>query len=586
MLSLLAVLAATAPARLTAAALLLVGGRIHTADDAQPRAEAVLAVDGRIAYVGESAEARRRAPPGTRVVELAGRTVLPGLVDSHVHLAGIGLRELSFNLEGTRSLAELQARLRARAAESAEPGAWIVGRGWIESQWSPPAFPTRHDLDAVVADRPVVLPRADGHALVANSRALALAGITRATLNPAGGEILRDAEGEATGLWVDAAMSLVTRLLPASTAEENTRALVVGAERQVRLGWTGVHVAGAGLGEVAALRRLQREGRIELRAEIYVSGPGRAAEALLADPGAVAARGIKCFVDGALGSRGAALLEPYADAPGSRGLLVASEAVLQPLYERALRAGVQIATHAIGDRGNRLVLDLYEKAFAAVPRAERKVADPRWRIEHAQVIHPADLPRFAALGVIASMQPSHAIGDLHFAPARLGSARLRSAYAWRPLLDSGAIIAGGSDAPVERGEPMIEFYAAVARRALDGFSDANWHRDLRVTRAEALRMFTLWPAFAVHAERERGSIAIGKVADFTVLSADIMEIPEPEILKTRCVLTVIGGEVVWEEQGTALAPAHSSSLVPPRKTIPASAPSLSRLNLPSNRNQQ
>jgi predicted amidohydrolase YtcJ len=194
------------------------------------------------------------------------------------------------------------------------------------------------------------------------------------------------------------------------------------------------------------------------------------------------------------------------------------------------------------------VLELYEKALAAVPRAERRVAAPRWRIEHAQVIHPADLPRFAALGVVASMQPSHAIGDLYFAPARLGPARLRGAYAWRTLLDSGAIIAGGSDAPVERGEPMIEFYAAVARRALDGFSDSNWHRDLRVTRAEALKMFTLWPAFAVHAEREHGSIAVGKAADFTVLSADIMDIPEPEILKTRCILTVIGGEVVWEER--------------------------------------
>lgn len=547
--SLLAMLAGAAPARLSAAALLLAGGRIHTADDAQPRAEAVLALDGRIAYVGNSAEARRRAPPGTRVIELAGRTVLPGLVDAHAHLSGIGQRELSFNLEGTRSLADLQARLRARAAKSAEPGAWLVGRGWIESQWSPPVFPTRHDLDAAVADRPVVLWRADGHALVANSRALALAGIARATPNPAGGEILRDAAGEATGLLIDRAMALVTRLVPATTtAAENDRARVVGAEREVRLGWTGVHVAGASLGEVAAIRRLQREGRIKLRTEIYVSGPGPAAEALLADSGAVAARGIKCFVDGALGSRGAALLEPYADAPGSRGLLVTSEAVLLPLYERALRAGVQIETHAIGDRGNRLVLDLYEKAFAAVPPAERRVADPRWRIEHAQVIHPADLPRFAALGVIASMQPSHAIGDLYFAPARLGPARLRGAYAWRTLLDSGAIIAGGSDAPVERGEPMIEFYAAVARRALDGFSDANWHRDLRVTRAEALKMFTLWPAFAVHAERERGSIAVGKAADFTVLSADIMEIPEPGILKTRCVLTVIGGEVVWEER--------------------------------------
>jgi predicted amidohydrolase YtcJ len=286
----------------------------------------------------------------------------------------------------------------------------------------------------------------------------------------------------------------------------------------------------------------------KLRVYVAASGPGPAAEAVLGGAAPAGVRGIKCYIDGALGSRGAALLEPYADAPESRGLLLRTEATLLPIFIRALRAGVQIQTHAIGDRGNRLVLDLYEQAFAAVPAAQRKVAEPRWRVEHAQVIHPADIPRFKALGVIASMQPSHAIGDLYFAPARLGPERLKGAYAWRTLIDSGAIIAGGSDAPVERGEPQIEFYAAVARRALDGFSNADWHREQRVTRAEALKMFTLWPAFASFEEKERGSIEVGKVADFTVLSADIMEIPEAEILRAQCVMTVIGGEVVWERK--------------------------------------
>ena len=535
-----------------AAALVLTQGRVYTGDAKQPRAEAVLAVDGRIAFVGGAAEAQRRAPAGARVIDLAGRTVFPGFVDAHAHLVGIGFRELNFNLEGTAGLGELQEKLRRRAASEPGPGGWIVGRGWIESQWSPPKFPTRADLDAVVPDRPVVLTRADGHALVANSRALALARIDRTTPNPSGGEILRDANGEATGLLIDQAMDLVRRLVPGATEAETARAIVIGAEREVRLGWTQIHVAGASTSEVRLLQRLSAEGKTKLRLFVAVSGPGAAAEELLGTGSLVGencrVRGIKCYIDGALGSRGAALLEPYADAPASRGLLLNTPEKLLPFFIRALRAGLQVQTHAIGDRGNRLVLDLYEQAFAAVPPGERKVAEPRWRIEHAQVLHADDIPRFKRLGVIASMQPSHAIGDLYFAPSRLGPARLGGAYAWRSLLDAGAIVAGGSDAPVERGEPMIEFYAAVARRAPDGFANADWRREQRVTRAEALKLFTLGPAFASFEEKERGSIEVGKVADFTVLSADILEIPEAEILKTRCVMTVIAGAIVWEQR--------------------------------------
>ncbi len=527
-----------------AAPLLLTNTVVYTGSEAQPRAEAVLAVDGRIAFVGSAEEARKRAPADARVIDLRGRTVLPGFADAHVHLSGIGFRELNFDLEGTRSVAELKTKLKERAAR--EPGAgWILGRGWIESQWSPPQFPTRADVDAVVADRPVLLTRADGHALVANSRALALAKIDRSTPNPKGGEILRDAEGEATGMLIDHAMDLVRRLVPAATAAETARALEIGAQRELRLGWTQVQVAGAGLSELEAMRKLQSK----LRVYVAVSGPGAAADHVLsAGPtgdGRFDARAIKLYIDGALGSRGAALLEPYADAAESRGLVLNTEEKLLPLLERALRAGIQIETHAIGDRGNRLVLDMYAKAFAAVPVAQRKVAEPRWRIEHAQVIAPSDIARFKQLGVIASMQPSHAIGDLYFAPARLGKERLKGAYAWRSLIDAGVVIAGGSDAPVERGEPLIEFYAAVARKALDGFSNDDWRREERVTRAEALKMFTLWPAFAAFQEKERGTIAVGKLADFSVFSADIMQIPEPEILKATCVLTVIGGEVAF-----------------------------------------
>ena len=536
------------PLSASAAALLLTGGRIYTGDAAQPRAEAVVAIDGRIAFVGTEAEARQRAPADVRVIGLGGGTMFPGFVDAHAHLVGIGQRELTFNLEGTRSGAELQEKLRRRAAETAA-GKWIVGRGWIESQWSPPRFPTRADLDTAVPDRPVYLTRADGHAAVVNSRALELAGVNRSTPNPTGGEILRDASGEPNGMLIDRAMNLVRRLAP-DDETDLARALEVGAAREVQLGWTQVQIAGASVNERAALRDFARAGRSKLRLYVAVSGPGAAAEELLRD-GAESddrftVRAIKLYIDGALGSRGAALLEPYADAPQSRGLLVNSEDALFGILTRALRAGIQIETHAIGDRGNRNMLDLYERAFEAVPPGERRLKEPRWRIEHAQVIAPADLPRFAKLGIIASMQPSHAIGDLYFAPSRLGKTRLAGAYAWRSLIDRGAIVAGGTDAPVERGEPLIEFYAAVARRALDGFANEDWHLEQRVTRAEALKMFTVWPAFASFQEKDRGTIAVGKMADFTVFSADITTIPEAEILKARCVMTIIGGEVAWE----------------------------------------
>lgn len=541
-------------AQLAAAdALLLTHGNIYTGDDAAPHAEAVLVRDGRITFVGAAGAAVKLAPAGARTLDLGGRTVLPGLTDAHVHLAGIGFRELEFNLEGAMSLAELQSRLRARAAQI-DRSKWIVGRGWIETKWSPRAFPTAADLDAVARDQPVCLTRADGHAIVVNSLALKLAGIDRSTPNPSGGEILRDPRtGAATGMLIDRAKTLVERLIPAHTPEEVARALEVGAARELSLGWTQVHVAGSDRGEVAALRRLVASGKIKLRIYDAVSGPGPAADELLktgvqreGDGSRFTVGGIKLYADGALGSRGAALLAPYSDSPASTGLLVNDEARLFPVLVSALRNGVQVETHAIGDRGNRFVLDLYQRAFAAVPPAERAVREPRWRIEHAQIISPADLPRFAQLGVIASMQPSHAIGDLYFAPSRLGPERLAGAYAWRTLLDSGATLIGGSDAPVERGEPLIEFYAAVARQSLDGFSNADWHREQRLSRAQALRMFTSGPAFASFQENDRGVIAVGKVADFSVFAGDIMAVPEPEILKTRCVLTIVGGEIVYE----------------------------------------
>jgi predicted amidohydrolase YtcJ len=539
-----------------AAPLVLTNGNFYTANDLQPRAQAAVVVDGRITFVGAGPDALRRAPPGARRLDLHGTTVLPGLTDAHAHLGDIGRRELTFNLEGTKSLAELKNKLRERAA-AGPAGSWLSGGGWIESRWSPPVFPTRQDLDSAAANRPVVLKRADGHALVANSLALQRAGIDRNTAAPAGGTILKDAAGEPTGMLVDNAMALVERLVPAPTAEEAARALEVGARRSVEMGWTQLQIAGNTFQEVDQLCRLYAAGRIQLRLYDAIYGPGADADRLLAagpDPqhcggGKLAVRGIKLYIDGALGSRGAALLEPYSDSPGSRGLLVNQPQTLFPLLTAALRRGIQVETHAIGDRGNRIMLDLYERAFAAVPTAERAVPEPRWRIEHAQILARSDIPRFARLGVIASMQPSHAISDLFFAPARLGPERLQGAYAWQPLLASGAIVVGGSDAPVEKGDPRVEFYAAVSRRSLQGFADANWHRELRVTREQALKMFSLAPAYAAFQERDRGSIEVGKLADFTVLSADIMTVPEPQILTSHVVMTIIGGEVAYAAAG-------------------------------------
>jgi len=523
---------------------------LHTGAATPQGADAILVEEGRIAYVGPTARAMRRAPRDARRVDLHGATVVPGFTDAHAHLAGIGFRELEFDLEGTTSLEDLQRRLAARAASTNAP--WITGRGWIESRWQPAEFPTRTALDAVVSDRPVFLMRADGHAAVANSRALALAGIDAQTADPAGGQILRDANGVATGMLVDGAVELVGRLVPPPGEAEELRALELGAARSVRLGWTQLQIAGNTRAEVDRLCALYRDGRIRLRLYDAVGGPGPDAAQLLAGEIArkpcgdrLTLRGIKLYMDGALGSRGAALLAPYSDAPQSTGLLLNSEAQLLPVLTEALRRGIQVETHAIGDRGNRLTLDLYERAFAAVPSAGRAVAEPRWRIEHAQVLDAADLPRFAQLGVIASMQPSHAISDLYFAPARLGSGRLKGAYAWRSLLDSGAIVAAGTDAPVERGDPIQEFYAATVRRSADGYADGNWHREERVSRAEALRMLTWAPAYAAFEEQERGTLEAGKLADFTVLSQDILAVPDEAILATRIEMTVIGGEIAY-----------------------------------------
>ena len=353
-------------------------------------------------------------------------------------------------------------------------------------------------------------------------------------------------------MLIDAAQGRVRRLVPSTTTSDIERALELASERETSLGWTQVQDAHGSWAEVALMRKLYADGRIKVRLYKTISGPSADADKLIAQgPGApefndrFVVRDIKVVMDGALGSRGAAMLAPYSDDPPTSGLSTTDTVAVKGMLERALRAGIQVETHAIGDRANHIVLDMYAAAMKAVPVAQRKVKQPRWRIEHSQIITPADLPRFKQLGLIASMQPSHAIGDLFFVPSRIGMERTKGAYAWETFFRLGVPVAGGSDAPVERGEPMIEFYAAVARKSLDGKSGPGWHPEERVTREQALRMFTWFPAYAAFEEDRHGSIAVGKAADFTVLDADIMTIPEAQILKTGNVMTIIGGEIVF-----------------------------------------
>ena len=535
------------------AQVVFINGNIYTMNERQAHAEAIAVQGNRIVFVGSNADAKKFQTAETKTIDLGGKTVVPGLTDSHCHIFGIGEREMNLNLEGANTLEDFLARVKERVAKT-ERGKWITGRGWIETFWKPPQFPTRQDLDKIAPDNPVYLTRADGHASIANSAALRLAKIEKDTPNPFGGEILRDKQtGEATGMLLDHAQSLVDKNIPAATEADRCEAFVVGVKRELSLGWCEIQNAGSTLDDLPPMRQALEAGQCKIRVYNAAYSPGSAGAALLHDGPTLNAfdhhftqRTIKVVFDGALGSRGAALLAPYSDAPETSGYLTQKEAELQPIFEEALRKGVQIETHAIGDRANRVILDLYEKAMKTVPSDQRKIREPRWRVEHAQILTASDIPRFAKLGVTASMQPSHAISDLFFAPSRLGKERLAGAYAWQSLLKSGAVVTGGSDAPVERGEPMIEFYAAVARKSIKGESQDGWHPEQAVSRDQALKMFTMSPAYAAFEEQDKGSLEHGKLADLTVLTKDIMKIPEPEILTTTCAMTVIGGEIVFE----------------------------------------
>ena len=529
------------------ASLILTRGRIHTLDPARPEATAIAVSGDRILKVGSDKEIAALVGPGTRKIDLQGKTVIPGLIDAHLHLAGIGESLETLDLKGVATAAEAVKRVEEAAAKTA-PGGWILGRGWDQNLWPVPEFPTAAMLDAVSGDHPVSLRRVDGHAVWANSNALEAAGITRVTPNPAGGRILHDAgTGQPTGVLLDDAMSLVEGKIPPTTPQTKQRRIETAGRELLATGITSVHDAGIEPEDVDLYMKMVEEGSLPVRVYAMLGGSNRKLPNYFARQPLIAYgdrrftfRALKVGVDGALGSRGAALLEPYSDDAKNSGILTMPAEQLEQLAREALQKGFQICVHAIGDRGNRVALDRLEAALRAVP-----TNDPRLRIEHAQILSPDDLPRFARLGIIASMQPTHATSDMPWVPARLGPDRLAGAYAWKSMLDSGAHLAFGSDAPIESWNPFKGLFAAVTRQDEALQPEGGWLPEQRLTREEALRAFTIGAAYAAFEEKEKGTLSPGKLADMVVLDRDYFEVPEEEIFKIAPEVTILGGVEVY-----------------------------------------
>jgi predicted amidohydrolase YtcJ len=595
-----AMVIAPAASGVDVADLVLRGGKVVTVDEARPEAQAIALRGAEIAAVGSNDEIARWIGPSTRVIELDGRLAIPGFIEGHGHFMALGEALTELDLGAARSWDDIVARVGA-AARAASPGQWIVGRGWHQEKWDRPPVPAvegcpvHASLSAATPENPVLLTHASGHAAFANARALAVAGLDRSSADPPGGELVRDAAGELTGLLRESAQDPVDAAYeraqaarsPAEVDRELRRQVRLAADEALQHGVTSFQDAGSSFATIDFLRRLEDEGALPLRLYVMVRPPvrsataisatsssaaagngtatgattGSAADRAAATPGAsteeldrllpayrspagpddyLAVRAIKRQIDGALGSHGAWLLEPYTDLPRSTGLVLEPVEEIRRYAELAIRHGYQLAVHAIGDRANREVLDVYQQTF----ERHGNPANLRWRIEHAQHLSPIDVPRFARLGVIASMQGIHCTSDAPWVLKRLGAARAESgAYRWRSLLQSGAIVSNGTDVPVERIDPVRNFYASVTRRTADG---SLFYPDQRMTRAEALRSYTLAAAYAAFEEDRKGSLAPGKLADLVVLSRDLLTVPEPEILEARVDLTIVGGKVRFE----------------------------------------
>ena len=538
-----------------------INGIVYTVDESNPKVEAVAVKDGLILAVGTTAEIQAYVGGSTEVIDLQGKTMTPGIIESHAHLMGIGYNKLEIDLMGVKTYEELIQKV-GEAAATAKPGDWITGRGWHQDKWlkmpekTVKGFQTHDALSAVSPNNPVYLAHASGHASFVNQKAMDLAGITplrseSPTQEVEGGEVLRDELGNPTGVLVERASALVVKLIPETTPEKDEEALTLALKELAEKGITSFHDAGSGQEVIDLVQKFQKEGK--LTARMYIMLTGRQPDLLEAwykkgpmiDPNHwVTVRSIKLNCDGALGPWGAWLLEDYSDKPGHRGHETLPMSVVTEVSEKALPLGFQVCSHAIGDRANQEILDRYEAALAKFPEAK----DHRFRIEHAQHLHPDDIPRFGKLGVIAAMQAIHLSSDRPWAIDRLGEKRIiDGAYVWQSLFKTGARIANGTDAPVEPVDPLPSFYAAVSRKTLQGLPEGGYEGDQKMTRDQALKSYTLDGAFAEFEEKFKGSIEVGKAADFTVYDKNIMEIPEDEILQAKVQLTVVAGKVVYKK---------------------------------------
>ena len=534
--------------------LVLMNGKIVTVEPSQPQVEAIAIGGTRIAAVGTTAAIKGYVGPKTQVIDLNGQLAIPGFIEGHAHFTGIGLAKVNLDLTKAKTWDEIVAMV-GRAVESAKPGQWIRGRGWHQEKWtvkpspSVEGFPVHDSLSRVSPNNPVVLTHASGHATFVNAKAMEVSGVTRETQNPSGGDFLRDAAGNPTGLFRETASRLIRE--PPRTAEEDVararKILELASQEVVSKGVTSLQDAGSSLEDVDLMKRMIDEGRINVRLWVMLRISNQALAANLAKyrtidygDGFLTVRGIKRSIDGALGSRGAWLLESYSDKPDDIGRNTTSVQEIRETAKLALQHGYQLCVHAIGDRANRETLDLFEEAFKAHPGNK----DLRWRIEHAQHLHPADIPRFAQLGVIASMQGVHCTSDAPYVPARLGEKRAREgAYVWQKLMKSGAVVTNGTDAPVEDVDPIAGFYATVSRKTQDG---SVFYGGERMSRMEALKSYTINGAYAAFQENSLGSLEVGKYADVVVLSKDIMTVPEDEIPSAEVVYTIVGGTVRYK----------------------------------------
>ena len=533
------------------ATLIIHNAQVYTVNSAQPTAQAVALRGDRIVFVGGNGPALDLRGPQTRVIDAGGRTLVPGIQDSHGHFTDLGASLQVLRLRGTTSYEQIVDMVRARAA-TARPGEWIEGRSWDQNDWPVKDWPNHQQLTQAAPKNPVYLTRVDGHAALVNKAALDAAGITRATADPAGGRIIRDAKGEPAGVLVDSAQDLVAaKIPPVSDPQLDDQILLADAEVR-KLGLTAVHDAGTDPRTVAAYKRLIDAGRLKTRLYVMLRGPMSMLEPEFKKGPLInyanqrlSVRAIKIGADGALGSRGAALLEPYSDEPNSSGLMTTPPQEIYAQTVAASRAGFQTCIHAIGDRGNRVAMDVFERVQSEVPGARNL----RMRNEHAQILDAAEIPRFAKLNVIASMQATHATSDMPWVPARIGPARTaEGAYVWQRLIKSGVVLANGSDFPVEEPNPMLGFYAAITRQDPSGQPQGGWMPDERLSREEMLKSFTWNAAYAAHLETDLGSLEVGKLADMVLLDKNVMTVDPKEILSTQVVATIVGGEVVYERK--------------------------------------